>query len=72
MTNKYRLLQLEKRTAIKHPGKITVEIIGDDPDDPNYLIIDQYGPKPRRVSKADHDAKIKALEDTGETVIIVD
>ncbi len=59
MTIKTRLNILEKR--IKGRGeKIHVTVYGDDPDDPNYLIIDPYGPTPQRISKADHRAEVAA------------
>lgn len=71
MTIKSRIKILEKHHKNTN-DKITVELIGDDPDDPNFLIIDPYGPAPRRISKADHEAEIEALRTAGEEVIIVD
>jgi hypothetical protein len=70
MTIKNRLAKLEKKHKTGNE-KIIVKIITDDPDDPNYLIIDPHGPNPQRVSKTEHEAENERLNAAGETVIIV-
>jgi hypothetical protein len=70
MSIKTRLDKLEK-VHKGGSGKITVTLIGDDPNDPNYLIIDPYGPNPQRISKADHAAEVAAQRAIGEEVILV-
>ena len=73
MTNKARLSMLEKQAMLKNKGNQTihVEIVGDDDEDPNYVIIDPHGKEPRRMLKSDHDAELQALEDAGEQVILI-
>jgi hypothetical protein len=70
MTQKSRLAKLEK----VHKGgadKIHVTLIGDDPNDPNFLIIDPYGPNPQRISKAEHEEDIRRRRAVGEDINIV-
>jgi len=70
MTIKTRLVKLEKQTKGGNE-QITVSLIGEDPNDPAYLIIDPHGPSPRRITKAEHEAEIKALRAAGQKVITV-
>jgi hypothetical protein len=70
MSIKTRLGKLEK-VHKGGSGKITVTLIGDDPTDSNYLIIDPYGPNPQRISKAEHEAENRRLEAAGERVIVI-
>jgi len=70
MSIKRRIKALEKRHKSGNE-KITVKLITDDPDDPNFIIIDPYGKEPKRMSKADLDAEHKKAEEAGEAIIIV-
>jgi hypothetical protein len=70
MSIKTRLDKLEK-VHKGGSGKITVTLIGDDPTDPDYLILDPHGPTPRRVSKVEYEAENERLRQAGEEVIII-
>ena len=72
MTIKNRLAKLEKEKHINEDTEIHVTFVMDDPDDPNYVILDPYGKNPVRMSKAEHEAENERLRPAGETVIIVD
>jgi hypothetical protein len=70
MSIKTRLDKLEK----SHKGgaeKIIVTLIGDDPDDPNFLIIDPDGPNPQRISCVEYDADIQRRRAAGEEIIVI-
>jgi len=71
MTTKTRLVKLEQKQAEKDPEKITVRIIGADPKDLDYVIIDQYGAHPVRMLRSDYEAEILANQAAGEEVIII-
>ena len=70
-TRHNRLAALEERISTLHPEKITVILLADDPDDPNFVIIDPHSKNPTRMSKAELQAQDQAAKAAGETIIVI-
>ena len=71
MTVKTRVSKLEKEKNIKEPEKITIRIVGEDPTDKEFILVN-YGQKDEyRITKAEYEAENKAKEKAGDQVIII-